>query len=108
MQCSRCGGNNLESAEYCQACSAPLRVSCTDCGHVALLGTGDVCQQCHAPLAAAKSGAISQRLFKSLSASGGERKRLTVLFADVKNSTTLIDQDDPEVAMQRLHPALEC
>jgi adenylate cyclase len=42
-----------------------------------------------------------------LSSKGGERKRLTVLFADIRNSTSLIDSlGDPELGMRRLEPVL--
>lgn len=36
-----------------------------------------------------------------------ERKNLTVLFADIKGSTELVDGLDPELALQRLDPALQ-
>ena len=50
----------------------------------------------------------SQRILRSLSSKGGERKRLTVLFADIRNSTSLIDSlGDPELGMRRLEPVLE-
>jgi class 3 adenylate cyclase len=37
----------------------------------------------------------------------GERKQITVLFADIKGSTTLIEDLDPEEAEVRLRPALD-
>jgi class 3 adenylate cyclase len=37
----------------------------------------------------------------------GERKQITVLFADIKGSTTLIEDLDPEEAESRLRPALD-
>ena len=50
---------------------------------------------------------LSQQILRSLSLKGGERKRLTVLFADIRNSTSLIDNlGDPELAMRRLDPVL--
>jgi adenylate cyclase len=49
-----------------------------------------------------------QHVLKSLSTKGGERKRLTILFADIRNSTELIDGlGDPEAGMKRLRPALD-
>jgi adenylate cyclase len=49
----------------------------------------------------------SNPLFRELSISGGEYKRLTVLFADIRNSTGLIDSlGDPESGMRRLEPVL--
>ena len=47
------------------------------------------------------------QLLSSLSASGGERKRLTVLFADIRNSTELIATIDAEQAMERIRPVLD-
>lgn len=48
-----------------------------------------------------------QHVLKSLNAKGGERKRLTILFADIRNSTSLIDSlSDPELGMRRLRPVL--
>jgi adenylate cyclase len=46
-------------------------------------------------------------MLRALSASGGERKRLTVIFADISNSTGLIDRIDPEDAMRRMKPAID-
>jgi adenylate cyclase len=49
-----------------------------------------------------------QQALKSLNTRGGERKRLTILFADIRNSTELIDSlGDPEAGMRRLQPALD-
>src|SRR5262245_4335127 len=90
MQCVRSGADDLHLADLCRAPVA-----------------GDHGSQYGAPLWSA-SPADTSTLLRALSAAGGERKWLTVLFADVKNSTALIDADDPEVAMQRLQPALDC
>jgi class 3 adenylate cyclase/tetratricopeptide (TPR) repeat protein len=49
-----------------------------------------------------------QHVLRSLNAKGGERKRLTILFADIRNSTGLIDSlGDPELGMRRLQPVLD-
>jgi adenylate cyclase len=39
--------------------------------------------------------------------SGGERKHLTVAFADISNSTGLINHVDPEDAMRRVQPVID-
>jgi len=44
---------------------------------------------------------------RALSIKGGERKRLTILFADIVNSTSLIDRYDPEDALRRMQPAVD-
>jgi adenylate cyclase len=67
------------------------------------------CGQCGTALSTKSptTDPFPERLLRSLSTKGGERKRLTVLFADIRNSTSLIDSlGDPELAMQRLDPVL--
>lgn len=49
---------------------------------------------------------LAERILGSRRAVEGERKHVTVLFADVKGSTALIDNLDPEEAAGRLNPAL--
>ena len=57
--------------------------------------------------AAEAPGQSWHHVLKALNAKGGERKRLTVLFADIRNSTVLIDSlGDPELGMRRLQPVL--
>jgi class 3 adenylate cyclase/tetratricopeptide (TPR) repeat protein len=108
MQCVRCGGQNKASNDYCESCGAPLGIKCDACNHVNG-ATSRFCGQCSAPLVSAAAGAepSSQRILRSLSSKGGERKRLTLLFADIRNSTSLIDSlGDPELGMRRLEPVL--
>ena len=108
MQCSRCDSPNRDGNDYCESCGAPLGIKCEACHHVN--GTSSrFCGQCGAALVsnAISPDASSQRLLRSLSSKGGERKHLTVLFADIRNSTSLIDSlGDPELGMRRLEPVL--
>jgi class 3 adenylate cyclase/tetratricopeptide (TPR) repeat protein len=50
---------------------------------------------------------LARRILDSRGVLEGERKQITVLFADIKGSTALIDQLDPEDAELRLQPALD-
>jgi len=109
MQCARCGSLNRIGNDYCESCGAPFGIKCETCHHV----NGPAsrfCGQCGTALAQKGAGGpdpAPQRLLRSLSSKGGERKRLTVLFADVRNSTHLMDSlGDPELAMRRLEPVL--
>src|SRR6267142_2763337 len=109
MQCLRCGCQNKATNEYCEGCGAALGIECGSCGH--LNGpTARFCGRCSTALknpagAAAQSW---QQVLRSLNAKGGERKRLTILFADIRNSTGLIDSlGDPELGMRRLQPVLD-
>jgi class 3 adenylate cyclase/tetratricopeptide (TPR) repeat protein len=49
---------------------------------------------------------LAERILESRSALEGERKHVTVLFADIKGSTALIENLDPEEAAGRLTPAV--
>src|SRR5215471_7775153 len=49
---------------------------------------------------------LAEKILASRAALGGERKQVTVLFADLKGSTELIEGLDPEEARQLLDPAL--
>src|SRR3979490_3108574 len=109
MQCVRCGCQNKATNEYCEGCGATLGIECSACGH--LNGpTARFCGQCGAalkPIVTELSNQSWQHVLKSLNAKGGERKRLTILFADIRNSTGLIDSlGDPELGMRRLQPVL--
>jgi class 3 adenylate cyclase/tetratricopeptide (TPR) repeat protein len=50
---------------------------------------------------------LAERILASRAALEGERKQVTVLFADVVGSTQLIEGMDPEIAATRLSPALQ-
>jgi class 3 adenylate cyclase len=49
---------------------------------------------------------LAEKILTSRSALQGERKQVTVLFADIKDSTELIRDLDPEAAQQLLDPAV--
>ena len=51
---------------------------------------------------------LAERILTSRSALEGERKQVTVRFADLKGSMELLAERDPEEARQLLDPMLEC
>jgi class 3 adenylate cyclase/tetratricopeptide (TPR) repeat protein len=63
--------------------------------------------QDRAPLAYTPSY-LAEKILMSRSALEGERKQVTVLFADLKGSMELLADRDPEEARQLLDPVLEC
>src|SRR5882757_8807535 len=110
MQCLRCGCQNRATNEYCEGCGAALGIECKACGH--LNGpTSRYCGKCGVALSSTVAGEIYQswqHVLRSLNAKGGERKRLTILFADIRNSTGLIDSlGDLELGMKRLQPVID-
>jgi class 3 adenylate cyclase/tetratricopeptide (TPR) repeat protein len=110
MQCLRCGRHNAATNDFCEGCGATLRIECSACGH-SNGPTARFCGRCSTALktiATEEPNRSWQQVLSSLNAKGGERKRLTILFADIRNSTELIDSlGDPEAGMRRLHPVLE-
>ncbi len=83
----------------CTACSSPLPAGakfCPECGHPVATP---------APVESAKD--IAERILSATSTLEGERKFVTVLFADLKGSTELIADRDPEEARTLLDPVLE-
>jgi class 3 adenylate cyclase/tetratricopeptide (TPR) repeat protein len=105
MQCLSCRANNHATNAFCEACGAPLCVICSACGNASRIA-GRFCGYCGNQLDNAAAASLNSRL-RALSASGGEYKWLTVLFADIQNSTGLIANLDPEGAAHRIQPALD-
>jgi len=105
MQCLSCRASNRASNAFCEACGAALHLTCSTCGKP---GRADsrFCGHCGSPFDKAAASSLNTHL-RALSVSGGEYKRLTVLFADIRNSTQLISRMDPESAVQRMQPALD-
>lgn len=79
---------------------------CTACGRE-LPPAAKFCPECgHAVAPSAASGA-AERLLQATSALEGERKFVTILFADLKGSLELIADRDPEEVGNLLHPVVK-
>src|SRR5881296_341618 len=106
MQCTTCRHESPADSRFCLECGTPLPVRCPRCD--AELPTGSkFCNRCGTPIAAAGPGAerdpraytpqhLAEKILISRAALAGERKQVTVLFADVKGSMELAEQLDPE------------
>ena len=120
MRCPRCEADTPEGAKFCIECGAPLNLRCPQCG-ADVLPRAKFCGACGTPLGgqpAALSpahaqppvsytpGHLAEKILTSKTALEGERKQVTVLFADVKGSIELIANLDPEEARTLLDPAL--
>ena len=105
MKCPKCQAENLADSVFCEECSAPLEAACPACG-ARNRSIAKFCRKCRASLAAAPAVApapraytpkhLAEKILQSKSALEGERKQVTVLFADVKGSMELAEQLDPE------------
>src|ERR671939_458838 len=119
MQCPRCHAENPERARFYEDCGARLEFKCPHCGEAATPGK-KFCASCGGSLAAAPAipppaaspqdytpQHLAERIISSRSALEGERKQITVLFADLKGSMELLADRDPEEARRILDPVLE-
>ena len=118
MRCSGCGAENVSDRRFCAECGAPLTVICPACGFENQ-PSAKFCGGCAARLSAAVAAPavpaspesytpkpLAERILRSRGALEGERKQVTVLFADIKGSMELIHGGDPEEARRILDPAI--
>src|SRR5262245_30261946 len=118
LQCPQCQHANPAGAKFCNACATPLQLFCPSCGTGNLPGA-KFCQQCATPLTSPAPDAprthvplvytpsyLTAKILASRAALEGERKQVTVMFADIKGSLALIEGLDPEEAKQRLDAVL--
>ncbi len=121
MLCSRCQTDNPPQAKFCLECAAPLARNCPGCGAV-LPPAAKFCVECAHPVTGVEPTPgrtrfvspqtytpqhLAQKILTSRSALEGERKQVTVLFADLKGSMELLADRDPEEARKLLDPVLE-
>lgn len=118
--CSGCKATSPSGSRFCDACGAALQPACEACGY-SNRPSSRFCGGCGrslphgaavpaAPTDADAAPALPAPLAALLSsrfAREGERKQVTVLFTDVRNSTGLVQDLDPEHAMHRLEPVLQ-
>src|ERR1043166_9616623 len=106
MLCPRCRHENLAKAKFCEECAAPLARTCSNC-NTPLSPTAKFCPECAHPAAAEGRFAspesytpkhLAEKILTSKAALEGERKQVTVLFADLKGSMELLADRDPEEA----------
>jgi class 3 adenylate cyclase/tetratricopeptide (TPR) repeat protein len=118
MQCPRCQHENPAGQKFCGGCGTRLVSICPSCSAANPPGQ-KFCGECGTALgpadAAAKYGTpqsytpkhLAEKILTSKAALEGERKQVTVLFADLKGSMELLAERDPEEARKILDPVLE-
>jgi class 3 adenylate cyclase/tetratricopeptide (TPR) repeat protein len=117
MTCSQCQAQNPDDARFCEECGARLALACPQCG--AEISPGKkFCRACGTALsgrvpdrplspASYTPEHLAEKILTSKSALEGERKQVTVLFADLKGSMELLADRDPEEARKLLDPVLQ-
>src|SRR5215470_4776631 len=115
MTCPRCATDNPSGAKFCRGCGVRLESLCPACSHANLPGSR-FCNECGqaltaeapAPRPEAKPPAsaptqvgytpkhLADKILKARSALEGERRQVTVLFADLAGFSALAESRDPE------------
>jgi len=117
MKCPRCQQENPAGQKFCGDCGARLTDSCLACGAANPPGQ-KFCGECGAALSPGRARQLAtpdaytpkhlaERIIHSKAALAGERKQVTVLFADLKGSMELLADRGPEEARKLLDPVLE-
>src|SRR5499425_37404 len=120
MQCPRCRAENREGRRFCGECGLSFASTCSSCGFLNE-GSEKFCGGCGRSLNSAAASTepkftspeaytpkhLAEKILTSKSALEGERKQVTVLFADLKGSMELLADRDPEEARKILDPVLE-
>jgi predicted ATPase/class 3 adenylate cyclase len=119
MKCARCQQENPPQAKFCLECGIALALKCAVCG-TELPPGAKFCLECGQSVSAQPAVAtrftspgtytpkhLVEKILTSKSALEGERKQVTVLFADMKGSMELLADRDPEEARKILDPVLE-
>ena len=92
MHCSKCQAPNREGRHFCARCGEPLPVPCSDCGF-ANQRDDAFCGGCGASLHATDA----QQPARSAPLPEGERRQVTVLFADLAGYTEMTREIGAEV-----------
>jgi class 3 adenylate cyclase/tetratricopeptide (TPR) repeat protein len=113
MKCPQCSADNKESAKFCGNCGARLASICPQC-NFENAPQNQFCIECGHALTKPKKKAfvdyeqpqsytpefLAEKILTTRSAIQGERKLVTVLFADVANYTAMAEKLDPEEVHQ--------
>ncbi len=131
MHCRTCQFDNPAGMRFCGQCGAPLAAACPQCGAEIPAGFR-FCGQCGMSLEPPTSQSaaapppkptaatalppsvasytpkhLAEKILKSRSALEGERRQVTVLFADVAGFTSLAEKLDPEEVHKLINGCFE-
>ncbi len=114
MKCSACRSENAADASFCINCGSSLYRVCPQCGH-RNTPTARFCVECGNGIVPAKDVRQTDGIQPKRSdvstiqiAGDGERKFVTILFADIVGSTHLIEKMEPDEAAGQLFRVLNC
>jgi len=113
MKCPRCQFENREGAKFCLECGEKFELKCPECGKT-LPFQAKFCDECGSDLKRPKETPavdysqpqsytpkhLADKILTTRTSIEGERKLVTVLFADVANFTNFSEKLDPEEVHQ--------
>ena len=117
MICTRCGIESRPGVRFCEDCGARLALVCDRC-RALVLPDKKFCGTCGSPISSSRPDRfgsvreytpkqLADKILTSRNLVEGERKRVSVLFADLKGSLELLADRDPEQARALLDPVIE-
>jgi class 3 adenylate cyclase/tetratricopeptide (TPR) repeat protein len=109
MKCPQCQNELPDDAQFCNECGKKMEVGCPECGK-SNPHASKFCLKCGHDLRKPKEAKpldydqpqsytpkhLAEKILTSRSSIEGERKLVTILFADVANSTAMFENLDPE------------
>ena len=113
MKCPKCQFENREGAEFCSECGYKFELICPKC-KTTIRVRSRFCDACGYDLSKIQDAPLidysnpqsytpkflADKIFTTRSSIEGERKLVTVLFADVTNFTSITEKLDPEEVHQ--------
>jgi len=113
MKCPKCQAENPDTRKFCRKCGTKLARICAHCGSENL-SDDDYCGECGHDLRGSKAPTpvdyskpqtytpkfLADKIITGRKSIEGERKLVTVLFADVAGYTAMSEKLDPEEVHQ--------
>jgi class 3 adenylate cyclase/tetratricopeptide (TPR) repeat protein len=122
MICPRCQHQNSPNSAFCDECGGRLEAACPNCGEPNRQ-SAKFCKNCGQAISQTLTTSsmpitvgpspdtyvpkhLAEKILATRHILEGERKQVTVLFADIRGSTKLLEGIDPEEGQKLIDPVL--
>jgi class 3 adenylate cyclase len=111
MDCPACGQQNREGAAFCDSCGSALKRTCPSCG-ADVRPAAKFCDSCGTALQAKPAEVtppdhLARKILEDRGRIEGERRTVTVLFADAKSFTPLSERLGEEKIYELVQRCIE-